>query len=44
LMAVEFRNWMEHGLGVNLPTIEIMRGPSVERLVLRLQEVISHAL
>jgi len=32
LMGVELRNWVEEGLGLTLPTVEVMRGPSVEEL------------
>jgi len=42
LMAVELRNWVENSLGVYLPTLEIMRGPSVHKLALRLQRDFSH--
>ena len=41
LMAVELRNWIANSLGVFLPTIEIMRGPSVKKLGLRLQKSLS---
>jgi acyl carrier protein len=32
LMAVELRNWVECDLGVNLRTMEIMRGPTIRQL------------
>jgi acyl carrier protein len=32
LMAVELRNWIEGELRVNLPVVELMKGPSVSRL------------
>ena len=42
LMAVELRNWLENSLGVYIPTIEIMRGPSVKKLALRLKRDFSN--
>jgi acyl carrier protein len=32
LMAVELRNWIEGDLRLSLPTVELMKGPSVSRL------------
>lgn len=32
LMAVELRNWIERDLRLNLPTVELLRGPSVVEL------------
>jgi acyl carrier protein len=32
LMAVELRNWIEGELRINLPIVELMQGPSVDRL------------
>jgi NADPH:quinone reductase-like Zn-dependent oxidoreductase/SAM-dependent methyltransferase/acyl carrier protein len=32
LMAVELRNWIESDLRLSLPTVELMKGPSVSRL------------
>ena len=32
LMAVELRNWIEGGLRMNLPAVELLRGPSVTQL------------
>jgi acyl transferase domain-containing protein/SAM-dependent methyltransferase/acyl carrier protein len=32
LMGVELRNWIEGELRVNLPIVELMQGPSVDRL------------
>lgn len=32
LMAVEFQSWVDMNLEINLPTLEIMRGPSIEEL------------
>jgi acyl carrier protein len=32
LMAVELRNWIEGELRVNLPVMELMQGPSVDRM------------
>jgi aryl carrier-like protein len=32
LMAVELRNWIEGALQVNLPIVELMQGPSVDKL------------
>ncbi len=32
LMGVEIRNWIESELGASVPTVELMRGPSVEQL------------
>lgn len=36
LMAVEFRNWVEKNLGVVFPTLEFMRGPSINQLTEKL--------
>jgi acyl carrier protein/NADP-dependent 3-hydroxy acid dehydrogenase YdfG len=36
LMAVELRNWVENNLGISLPTIEVMRGPSLNTLAQKL--------
>ena len=33
LMAVELRNWVEGDLELTLPTVELMRGPTVMQLV-----------
>lgn len=43
LMAVELRNWIESDLRLNLPIVELMRGPSVARLADILLEQISAA-
>ena len=32
LMAVELRNWAENNIGITLPTMEVMRGPSIVEL------------
>ncbi|HXV37365.1 MAG TPA: SDR family NAD(P)-dependent oxidoreductase, partial [Myxococcota bacterium] len=40
LMAVELRNWIEGELRLTLPTVELMRGPSVVRLAELLLEQI----
>src|SRR5205823_6251974 len=32
LMAVELRNWVEGELRVSIPIVELMQGPSVDRL------------
>jgi myxalamid-type polyketide synthase MxaB len=36
LMAVELRNWVDHKLKITIPTMEIMRGPSISEFVQRL--------
>jgi NAD(P)-dependent dehydrogenase (short-subunit alcohol dehydrogenase family)/acyl carrier protein len=36
LMAVELRNWLDNKLKITLPTMEIMRGPSIAGLAARL--------
>jgi amino acid adenylation domain-containing protein/non-ribosomal peptide synthase protein (TIGR01720 family) len=43
LMAVELRNWVEGELRLTLPIVELMRGPSVTRLVEILLEQLSQA-
>jgi acyl transferase domain-containing protein/acyl carrier protein len=43
LMAVELRNWVEGELRVNLPIVELMRGPSVNRLAQLLLEQLDGA-
>jgi acyl transferase domain-containing protein/ubiquinone/menaquinone biosynthesis C-methylase UbiE/acyl carrier protein len=40
LMAVELRNWIEGELRLSLPTVELMRGPTVVRLAELLLEQI----
>jgi NADPH:quinone reductase-like Zn-dependent oxidoreductase/acyl carrier protein len=42
LMAVELRNWIENNLGVVLPTMEVMRGPSLEQLSEKLLATFMH--
>ena len=39
LMGVELRNWVESNLRVSLPTMEVMRGPSIKQLTHRLLEM-----
>jgi aryl carrier-like protein len=39
LMAVELRNWVDGNLKITLPTMEIMRGPSIRQLTQRLIEI-----
>ena len=41
LMAVELRNWIEGELRLSLPIVELMRGPSVNRLTEVLLEQLS---
>jgi acyl carrier protein len=36
LMAVELRNWVDHKLKITIPTMEIMRGPSISEFAQRL--------
>jgi len=36
LMSVELRNWVENNLGVALPTMDIMSGPSIRQLTEKL--------
>jgi acyl transferase domain-containing protein/NADPH:quinone reductase-like Zn-dependent oxidoreductase len=36
LMAVELRNWVDHRLKIAIPTMEIMRGPSISEFARRL--------
>jgi aryl carrier-like protein len=38
LMAVELRNWIEGDLRLSLPTVELMKGPSVARVAELLNE------
>jgi NADPH:quinone reductase-like Zn-dependent oxidoreductase/NAD(P)-dependent dehydrogenase (short-subunit alcohol dehydrogenase family)/acyl carrier protein len=38
LMAVELRNWAESKLRIGLPSVEILRGPSIEQLALKLKK------
>jgi hypothetical protein len=40
-MAVELRNWIERDLRLNLPAVELLRGPSVLQLSDLLLEQIS---
>jgi hypothetical protein len=40
-MAVELRNWAESKLRIGLPSVEILRGPSIEQLALKLKKVFS---
>jgi len=35
-MSVELRNWVENNLGVALPTMDIMSGPSIRQLTEKL--------
>ena len=43
LMTVELKNWIEGDLRINLPTVELLRGPSVMRLTeLILQQFNKH--
>ena len=41
LMAIELRNWVDSNLKMTLPTMEIMRGPSIRQLARRLLEVLA---
>ena len=41
-MAVELRNWLENNLGVVLPTMEVMRGPSLKQLSNKLLNTFIH--
>ncbi len=43
LMAVELRNWIEQELRVNLPIMELMRSPSLSRLIDLLLEQLAEA-
>jgi NADPH:quinone reductase-like Zn-dependent oxidoreductase/SAM-dependent methyltransferase len=38
LMAVELRNWVEGDLRISLPSVELLRGPSISRLAEILDE------
>jgi acyl carrier protein len=38
LMAIELRNWVEGDLRVNLPAVELLKGPSIMQLVDHLAE------
>jgi amino acid adenylation domain-containing protein len=38
LMAVELRNWIESRLRINLPIVELVRGPSLNHVAERLSE------
>ncbi len=38
LMAIELRNWVEGDLKVNLPAVELLKGPSLTKLVNHLVE------
>lgn len=44
LMAVELRNWAENNLGVRLPTIEIMKGPSIVQLSYKLIQIFTEQI
>ena len=43
LMAIELRNWVDGNLKISLPTMEIMRGPSIRQLTQRLLDFLARA-
>jgi NADPH:quinone reductase-like Zn-dependent oxidoreductase/NAD(P)-dependent dehydrogenase (short-subunit alcohol dehydrogenase family)/acyl carrier protein len=44
LMAVELRNWADNNLGVRLPTIEVMKGPSIVQLSHKLIQIFTEQI